>query len=215
MLRQWREAHHQRLRRENNATFFPEISLMTMSGLLAPNEGSFRLSGQETRLYRDQVLHISNPWDYPLRDIDMLLSFPERIAGLVAKEAPPSVRIVFEKPPSPWQVHGTGTATGNLPPGRKAVVGFDLLPPRKSVRLIFRTLLLERDKGRFDPLPIPMKPAFDYHLTGSVQIEIQGRWLDRRFAVPLEYSVAARLVQSHPCQSQGSGLSLRIWQEFG
>jgi hypothetical protein len=215
-LLRWREEHEARLRREGNAPFLPEVRLSTLAGLSVPAHGTFEVNADDQRRYRDHALEVTNPWDYPLRDLDAVLSFPERVVGLVSRTAPPSCTLVFEPPPSPWVVAGNGTATGSLPPGRKASVGVGSLGPRRSVRLGFRTMLLSpRDDHFFTSLPDADADGFDYHLLGTVQVEVGGRWLDRRFAVPIEYDRATRRVTSLPCQSVGPGLRLRISMEMG
>lgn len=215
-LVRWREEHEARLRREGTAPFLPEVRLSTLAGLSVPAQGAFEVNAVDQRTFRDHTLEVSNPWHYPLRDLDAVLSFPERVVGLVSRTVPPSCALVFEPPPSPWVVQGSGTATGRLPPGRKVRLGVSSLGPRRSARLVFRTMLLSpRDDHFFEGLPGANSDAFDYHLLGTVQVEVGGRWLDRRFAVPIEYDRATRRVTSLPCQSDGPGLRLRVSMEMG
>ncbi len=215
LLRNWKRLHEQWIDGEGWNPPLPLIRIQTRAGLSLDWPGTDGVSGVDCETLREHVLVIQNQANRPFRQLVADLQFPELIKPGGRVDGPPGLVLAWKPQVFPLQVNATGggtaRGTGLAAPGFSTVrLGLEALPPKAQLAIKFRSIVAPTtcfDQFRMED---EVERAADFWLAGSLQFQVRGEWISRRFVSVIQYDRDSRTISSGPCQEDTDDVKLRI-----
>lgn len=212
MLLEWKDEHEAWIDAEGMTPRLPEIGITTLPGLTLDQVAGARVSAEDNRRLREQVLRIRNPNRVELTNFRCRLQLPEPVVESFG-DRPAGVELQWAPDRPQMMVIGSGTVErkGQLRPWPIYICRASKLLPEGTVSIGFRTV--ESSDGT-SFLPSFMRSPEDlkavYHILGSFQYVLRDQYVTRDFVVPLEFDPTARTIKSLRCDDVDGSREIRV-----